>query len=274
MAGERFEVEVDGGRVRIAGERWRGDGPPVVLLHAGVADRRVWHEVAPRLSGPVIAYDRRGFGDTPPSPGPFTHLEDLLAVLDAAVDGPAWLVGNSMGGALALEAAVGAPDRVAGLVLIAPAVPGQPEPDGFELDEATRRIVGPLEAAMEAGDVDEQLRLHAWLWLDGPAAPEGRVGGPARELAIAMNERVIRNAAPEDAGESDIDAWSRLGEIAVPTTVAWGDLDEPFGIETCRALLERIPGARAAPMEGVAHLPSLERPAEVADLIQASTSGR
>jgi pimeloyl-ACP methyl ester carboxylesterase len=273
MAGERFEVEVDGG-VRIAGERWPGEGPPAVLLHAGVADRRSWHAVAERLPGPVIAYDRRGFGETPVSPTPFTHLADLLAVLDATVDGPAWIVGNSMGGALALDAALGAPERVAGLVLIAPAVNGQPEPDESQLDEGTMRIVGPLYAAVQAGDVEAQLRLHAWLWLDGPGSPEGRVGGPARELAIAMNERVIRNGAPEDAGQGDIDAWSRLAEISVPTTVVWGDLDEPFGIDTCRALVERIPGAKAAPMEGVAHLPSLERPDEVAALIQASTSGR
>ena len=112
--GERFEV--DG----LVGERWDGEGTPVVLLHAGVADRRVWQDVVPRLSAPVIAYDRRGFGETPPSPEPFTHLDDLLAVLDATVDGPAWLVGNSMGGALALDAAVSAPERIAGLVLIAP----------------------------------------------------------------------------------------------------------------------------------------------------------
>jgi pimeloyl-ACP methyl ester carboxylesterase len=267
MAGERFEVA--SGPVTLVGERWGGAGTPVVLLHAGVADRRSWHEVAERLTAPVIAYDRRGFGESPRSPPPFTHLDDLLAVLDATVDGPAWLVGNSMGGALALDAALSVPDRVAGLVLIAPAVNGQPEP--AELDPDTMGIVGQFEAAR---DVDEQLRLHAWLWLDGPAGPEGRVGGRARELALAMNDRILRNDVPEDAGEGDVDAWARLEEIRVPTTLIWGDRDVPFGIETCRAVAARVPGARTHVLSGTAHLPSLEQPAELAAAIQASTSGR
>src|ERR1700754_1758181 len=94
MAGERFEVR--NGSVTLVGERWGGEGTPMVLLHAGVADRRSWYDVAERLTAPVIAYDRRGFGETPPSHGPFTHLDDLLAVLDATVDGRARLPGNSM----------------------------------------------------------------------------------------------------------------------------------------------------------------------------------
>ena len=108
------------------------------------------------------------------------------------------------------------------------------------------RIVEGLVAAREAGDVDAQLRLHAQLWLDGPAAPEGRVGGPARELALAMNRTILRNDVPDDEGEAGVDAWARLEEIAVPTTVMWGDRDVPFGIETCEALADAHPGGAHA----------------------------
>jgi pimeloyl-ACP methyl ester carboxylesterase len=263
----RFEVPV--GTITLVGERWEGDGAPLVLLHAGVADRRVWYAMAPLLDAPVIAYDRRGFGETPASPEPFTHVEDLLAVLDATVDGPVWLVGNSQGGRIALDAALTAPERVAGLVLISPAVSGAPEED--ELDPDSARLDAALEAAT---GLDEVLRLETWLWLDGPAGPEGRVGGAARELALDMNRRILANEAPEDAGASDVDAWSRLGEIRAPVTIAWGELDVPFIVDECRAIAERIPGARAHELAGVAHLPSLERPDELAALIQASTSGR
>lgn len=123
-----FAVDVPGGA--LAADRWPGAGPTVVLLHAGVADRRGWTEVAGHLAATgldVVAYDRRGFGATPPGDAPFTHLDDLRAVLDAtAGDRPAWLVGNSMGGALALDAALALPARVAGLVLLSPGVSGTP----------------------------------------------------------------------------------------------------------------------------------------------------
>jgi pimeloyl-ACP methyl ester carboxylesterase len=270
MDGTRFEVPV--GPVVLAGQRWEGDGAPVVLLHAGVADRRVWRDVAERLRGPVVAYDRRGFGETPPSSAQFTHVGDLIAVLDAVADGPAWLVGNSMGGAVAIDATLSAPDRVAGLVLIAPAVSGEPEPD--ELDPDTLRIIGGLEAAGEKGDVAELGRLHALLWLDGPAGPEGRVGGRARELALEMNERILRNDVPDEVGAGDVDAWSRLEEIRVPTTVMWGDRDVPAGIETCRATAARVPGARTHVLAGAAHLPALEQPAELAAAIAAAMQAR
>jgi len=254
----------------LVGEHLDGDGTPLVLLHAGVADRRAWRDVVPRLDAPVIAYDRRGFGESPPGPDGFTHLGDLYSVLDATVDGPAWLVGNSMGGALALDAAVSAPERVAGLVLIAPAVSGQPDPE--ELDPQMRRGMAEWEAV--AGDPEALLRFETRWWLDGPDAPEGRVGGAARELALEMNRTVVANAVPEGAGHAGVDAWGRLGDVDMPVTILCGNLDEDFAVDTCRAIAERIPGARFELLPGVAHLPSLEIPDELAARIQASTSGR
>jgi pimeloyl-ACP methyl ester carboxylesterase len=125
---ERLEILVAG--ATLVADRWPGDGSPVVLLHAGVCDRRCWRDVGERLGGDVVAYDRRGFGEVPPADRPFRHVDDLLAVIDAlSPDAPAWLVGSSMGGGVALDAALEAPERVAGLVLLAPAVSGDPAPD-------------------------------------------------------------------------------------------------------------------------------------------------
>ncbi|HEY0719169.1 MAG TPA: alpha/beta hydrolase, partial [Streptosporangiaceae bacterium] len=240
--------------------------PVLVLLHEGVADRRGWRDLAdllaPRLT--VVAYDRRGFGDTPPSPGPFTHVDDLLAVLAQVADGPVWLVGASAGGGLALDTALIAPDRVAGLVLLGAAVSGAPEP---QLDPDTERLDQLAEAAIAAGDQDEINRLDTWVWLDGPAQPEGRVSGPARDLALAMNAVIIGNDVPEDAGASGVHAWDRLGEIQVPVTVACGDLDVPFLLTRSQELAHRLPNARYQTLPGRAHQPYLEDPAEVARLV-------
>ena len=70
----------------------------------------------------VVAYDMRGYGETTAATYGFTHLDDLGAVLDQVATGPVWLVGSSMGGEVAIDAALSHPDRIAGLVLLAPSV--------------------------------------------------------------------------------------------------------------------------------------------------------
>jgi pimeloyl-ACP methyl ester carboxylesterase len=268
----RFTIPA--GDAMLAGERWTGGAPspPIVLLHAGVADRRAWNDVAEALAargGDVVAYDRRGFGETTGNSPDFRHLDDLLVVLDETADGPAWLVGSSQGGLLALDLALSHPERVAGLVLLAPAVSGEPEPEPEDLDNATRRLSDAIDEAYEAGHLDELNRLEVELWLDGPAGPQGRVGGPARALALDMNAIALRSDVPEDAGGSGLDAWSRLEEIRGPATLAWGELDVPIVIDRCRELAERLPAVRGTRvLSGTAHLPYLEQPHAVAELIR------
>jgi pimeloyl-ACP methyl ester carboxylesterase len=237
-----------------------------VLLHQGVADRRSWRETAGNLTPAVtvVSYDRRGFGESAPSPKSFSHAEDLIAVLGQVAGDRVWLVGASAGGGVALDAAIVAPQRIAGLVLIGSAVSGAPEP---ELDPGTQRLDTLLDQAIAAGDLDEVNRLETWLWLDGPAQPEGRVSGPARSLALEMNAAILRSGVPEDVGGSGVDAWSRLEEVQVPVTVACGDLDVPFLITQNRTLAGRLPRGRYQVLPGVAHLPNLEQPGMVARLV-------
>jgi pimeloyl-ACP methyl ester carboxylesterase len=259
-----FLVPLESGH--LAADRWSGGGPVIVLLHAGVADRRSWREVAEELAGSatVVTYDRRGHGESPPSSVSFSHVEDLLAVLDAVDAETAWLVGSSMGGGLALDAALVAPDRVSSLVLLAPAVSGAPEP---ELDPETREFDERISRALAAGDLEEVNRLETWLWLDGPAGPEGRVGGEARKLALEMNATILHYDSSEDDGASGVTAWARLEEVQAPTIVACGDRDVGFLITRSRELAQRLPGGRYRLLEGVAHLPFLEDPGTVASLV-------
>jgi pimeloyl-ACP methyl ester carboxylesterase len=265
---ERFDVSRDG--ITLAGERWPGGGPTVLLLHEGVADRRGWAEVAgllaPELT--VVAYDRRGYGQTPPGTGPFSHLDDLLAVIGHAGAGRCGWPAPRRGG-LALDAALVAPGRVAGLVVMGTAVSGAPEPG---LDAATRRFEPLLDKAYAARDAGEINRLETWLWLDGPGQPEGRVGGAARKLALDMNAVIIGNGVPETAGAAGVDTWHRLAEIKVPVTVACGDLDVPFIADRCRLLADRLPTARHHVLTGLAHQPYLESASTVAQLIRSAVT--
>lgn len=268
---ERERVSVPIGGERLRADRWRGDGPPLVFLHAGVADRRSWYELTEQLDGrEMVAYDRRGFGESPVPSGRFSHLEDLVAVLGELTSEPAWLVGSSIGGGLAIDAALAAPDTVAGIVLFAPAVSGAPE---WELDAVTEAIGELAETAEKAGDEGEVNRLETWIWLDGPAGPEGRVTGAARRLFSAMNRVVLANSVPEEAGASGLDAWSRLHEIDVPAVVACGDLDVPFLVERSRQLVERLPRASYRELTGTAHLPYLERPGAAAEIVREAVAG-
>ena len=150
------------------------------------------------------------------------------------------------------------------------AVSGAPEP---ELDAATKRLEPLLDEAYAARDAGEINRLETWLWLDGPAQPEGRVGGAARKLALDMNAVIIANDMPETEGAAGVDAWHRLAEIKVPVTVACGDLDVPFLVDRCRLLAGRLPAARHHVLTGMAHQPYLESASAVAQLIRSAVTG-
>src|SRR5438093_831558 len=97
----------------------------------------------------------------------------------------------------------------------------------------------------------------AEVWLDGPSADEGRVGGARRSLFLEMNGRALRAEDPGEQAELP-PAWPRLGEIAVPTLVMIGRLD----VEDVQAINEQatsiIPDAQLSFLDGVAHLPHLE----------------
>lgn len=169
-----FVVPRDG--TELVGNLWLTSDPVITLLHAGVADRRGWTSLVPEIEkfASVLTYDRRGFGESSAGNEPFTHLGDLLAVLDQLEIESTWLVGSSAGGKLALEAALEAPHRVVGIVLISPAVGGAPPTRNEDVDPETEEIDQLITIADEAGDIDEVNRLEVRLWLDGPREPEGQ----------------------------------------------------------------------------------------------------
>lgn len=235
-----------------------GSGPPVLLLHAGVTDRRSWRSVIEVLqpSRRTLAFDQRCFGETTYAPEPHSTPADALAVLEhAGVHGPTTIVGCSMGGTAAVDFALAHPELVERLVLMAPGVRADVYPD--EIPASWRDLAAALEAAEEAGDLDEVNRLEAHLWLDGPTSPEGRVGGAARELFLDMNGRALGAAYPGDTvGVPEL--WEGLDTITAPTLVLVGDLDTEEEQGAAEQLAAMIPSARFERLIGTAHLPHLE----------------
>lgn len=244
-----------------------GNDPRMVLLHPGVGDRRIWHDLMQILAPEhtAVAYDRRGFGDTTPANAEFANIDDLDAVVATCADGPVVLVGNSQGGRVAIDYALEHPERVARMVLIAPAISGAPDPD-WE-DELGFEFLTEIEAAEERGDLESINRYEAHIWLDGVDAQEGRVSGPARELFLQMNGVALANEAgvpPSDPPS----AIERLDELAMPILVIVGELDLSYQRTSARALAAVVAEGRLVELEGVAHLPQLEEPQLIAELIR------
>jgi pimeloyl-ACP methyl ester carboxylesterase len=262
VVGQAFSVVVNGGTIAAV---QAGEGLPVVFLHAGVCDKRMWEQQMAAVAEDgwqAIAYDRRGYGETESADVPFSHLDDLNAVLRKLDIHAAVFVGCSLGGGLAIDFALRYPGRVLGLVLIGTSVTGSP----WSATEAESQIEAAEEDAFERGDWDMLNRVQAHEWLDGPRTQSGRVGGTVRELFLDMN-RVALNKPGLSQEERPPEAWSRVANIGAPTMLLVGDEDFTALIERHDYLSEEMPNAFAAVLEGTAHIPSIERPDLVNSLL-------
>jgi 3-oxoadipate enol-lactonase len=245
-----MEVSAPGGQV------WAddsgGEGPTVVLLHPGWGDSTIWLPVMERLQPcRVIRYDVQGYGKSPAPAGPFTHLGDLIAVLDHVAADRVLLVGHSGGGGTAIGLALADPARISGLLLLAPGVQDYPWPpdDPYMIKFAE---------LYEAGDRDGLTELGLRTW--APADP----GPPALEQVSGAVEAFFLNAGFE---RHDPPAWARLAEIGVPSAVVIGGLEYPMVAQCAEQVAARIPGCRRVFVKGADHLIPLRVPDLIADLI-------
>jgi 3-oxoadipate enol-lactonase len=113
-----MDVTLNGARIHY--ER-SGTGFPVLLIHAGIADSRMWEPQAEAFDKrfDMVRPDLRGFGDTALPPAPYSGIADLVGLLDHLQIDRAHVIGCSMGGTLAIDLALEHPKRVERLVLVA-----------------------------------------------------------------------------------------------------------------------------------------------------------
>lgn len=249
-----------------------GAGACVILLHAGVADRRMWRSTCEALSGKFkcIAYDRRGFGDSTSPDETFRSIDDLDAVIRHLGCERAHLIGSSQGGRIAIDYALAKPENVLSLVLVAPALSGAPVPSSYP--PAIQRLMDELEQAEEKADFEKMNAIEAHLWLDGPLRSENRVVGPTRELFLDMNGRALRQA-PLNHEQSAPSAVEQLHRLTQPAFMIWGDADFPHIIDRSRLIADTIPGTRHLVMENCAHLPNMERPTQFDAMVSEFLTG-
>ena len=238
-----------------------GEGPPVVLLHAGVSDSRLWE---PQLasfpqSHTVLRVDLPGFGNSPFETNPVSFRGALRDVMDAEGIDRAALVGVSLGGNTALELALESPERVSALVLVGAGLPDH------EWSEEVTAFFADEEAALEHGDLDAAVDANLRMWLAGPHRSLDDMDPAIRELVGEMQRQAFR----QQEGHDDVrvlrlepPASERLGDVTVPTLVLTGDDDVHDLHRIADRLAAGIPGAERATIAGAAHLPSLDRPEE------------
>lgn len=255
-------AEFDGGALA-----WEsaGEGPGVAFLHPGLWDSRVWDEQFGVFSKTyrVLRHDFRGYGRSSRlEPGkPYSHVDDLEAVMDAAGIDRAALIGNSMGGRVAIDFTIEHPSRVSALVLAAPGL------GGFEGSieeearwEATFGTIGrQIEEAVEAEDLERarELQLRE-LW--APLGTDDPSGARIRQIAFDN----IHELTMDESSERELDppAAGRLGEIEAPTLVLPADHDPPWHERMCEVIAETVRGARLIRIPGTDHVIPVRRSAE------------
>ena len=253
----------------------RGRGPAIVLLHGLASSVYTWADVIADLAKDhdVVALDLPGFGgsDIPDDLSSSVYPVTVLGLMDRLGISRATLVGNSLGGMVAVVLAARHPERVRRLVLIDSA--------GYNLEPSRRplllRLVGsaPVAAALDA------LPVRRWLVA---TALRQVFYDPARVTPERVEEYLAPLARPgvTDAVRSLMAQQSRFGlpaladEVRVPTLIIWGRGDRWIPLTDADRFVAAIPGARKVVLEDCGHVPQEERPAEVVHLLEEFDPGR
>jgi len=212
----------------------RGNGDPLVMLHGGLVDTRLFEPILPPLVERFHVYlpERRGHGHTPDVEGPITYqvmTDDTIAFLDAVVGGPSDLVGYSDGAVVAMLVAIQRPDLVNRLVMIS---------GGFDKS-------GEANPDMEF-DVDAVVQFLGTSY--GEVSPDGEEHFP---VVVAKIGRLMENEPHVDIGE--------LGKIRARSLVMFSD-DDLVTLSHAVEMFEAIPNAEFAVVPGTSHFLVGEKP--------------
>lgn len=244
-------LAVPGGRIYY---EVAGAGPAVVLSHGGFGDRRMWDMQFNELarSFRVVRYDHRGFGKSSMPDTTYSPVGDIVLLLDHLGIDKASIVGNSMGGGVAVDFALLRPERVNKLIVVASAA------NGFAYkQEEIAHMIATFNAAETKG-VD----TAAAMWLEDPmvavASKHARSAALLKQM-IRDNKNIFRMRHwPSEPMTPRANA--RLSELRMPTLIVIGDKDIPYVQRVAAATAAGIPHAEVFQMAGTDHLPQMVEP--------------
>jgi len=264
-------VTVDRGRLYC---ETQGRGDPVVLLHGGFGDRRMWDDQFGPLADTfrVARYDHRGFGNSEPPQARYSPVDDLARVLDHLGIERAHLVGNSMGGRIAIETALVAPHQVDRLVLLAPSMAFRRFRHAVPLVKLLAPEMGAVPIPLLHAQIEQGVRLlfsrpariHSH-WYEAAADEFVRVfRTPRGRVALFSAARQIYLEKPFGDGGF----WPRLGRLARPALFVWGERDRLVPSGFSRHVRKALPDARQVILEDCGHVPQFEHPETTHTLVR------
>jgi pimeloyl-ACP methyl ester carboxylesterase len=239
----------------------QGEGPSLVLISGANLDSRLWDEQFGDLAEGfrVVRYDPRGVGRSDLPQEPFSHYEDLYALLKLLGIESTHVIGFSFGGGVALDFTIAHPEMVESLILIAPGL------------SSWKDELAPVLAELSQLAVEEGASKAVEMLLADPSMPT------AEQVEARQQMSEILEDSPQlfDSGFAylrfmeplDPPAEERLQEIEVPTLLIVGERDHPGIHENVDALQEGIEGARKVLIMGVGHMVSLEHPEELRRIV-------
>ncbi|MEV6807442.1 alpha/beta fold hydrolase [Streptomyces sp. NPDC051132] len=239
--------------------REAGSGTPLVLLHGGFVDHRMWQEQI-RAFAPshrVIAWDTRGHGASDNATGPFRQVDDLAALLRGLDAAPAVLVGLSMGGGIAVDCALEYPGLVRAVV-----VSGSGTSEAAFAHPWVLEILAAQNGCLAAGDLEGWADAFA-LWAVGPYREPADTDP---ELLRRIRRMGLDTLGKHTPGEPDhrvpvTRTWERVPDIKVPLIAINGALESPDHQALAARLTDLVPGGRTVTVPGAAHYPNMENPA-------------
>lgn len=239
-----------------------GTGFPIVLIHGGSLDTRIWHDQVLRFAQhyQVLRYDLRGYGKSAvPTEQPYAHTDDLQGLLNSLGITQTHIIGHSIGGGIAIDFALAHPDATASLVLLDSSLSGYQWPSALTTET---RAVRDLALGGDMQDAKQRWMQNA---VFAPALEQPEVASRLTQIIADYSGWGWLHANPVQP--PDPPAIGQLGRVTVPTIVLVGERDTPYNHEIADIIQQGIPSADKVVIPGVGHMPSMEYPERFNDVV-------
>lgn len=239
----------------------QGAGKPLVFLHGGGVDHRMWAEQFSHFKDryQVVVYDIRGHGQSSFQENEALEIEDLKALLDHLKLSDIQLVGLSLGAILAVDFALAYPELVDRLSLLSPGLIGVQEGDSTYLAPLLK-----MGGFFQKGDIEGAADVVEDITFLGQRdrIPEG-LDSMRQYVRQSFIEHVNKKNHVRLPQIKEVKPAGRLAEITCPLLLMYGAEDAAYVVRNVERFKKAIPSAEVQVVEGAAHLVNLEKPSEV-----------